>query len=150
MNSDRNPDRIESRPGFYWAMLDTKSALIGLLGSVAGALGLMLASLASHGGDAMQLSGDARLQLGIASAILIAHALLLLLITVFCPQRRSLVHLAACFIIIGLCLFCGDLTARALAEGSLFSNAAPIGGITLMIGWAVLATRFLLRIVRRM
>jgi uncharacterized membrane protein YgdD (TMEM256/DUF423 family) len=53
---------------------------------------------------------------------------------------------AAWALVVGLVLFCGDLSARAFWSTPLFPRAAPSGGIVLMIGWALVALAALLRL----
>jgi len=40
---------------------------------------------------------------------------------------------------LGLALFCGDLLLRHFAGTRLFPMAAPAGGISMMLGWLVVA-----------
>jgi uncharacterized membrane protein YgdD (TMEM256/DUF423 family) len=49
-----------------------------------------------------------------------------------------LARLAGFVLILGLALFCGDLSRRALSGVALLPMAAPTGGVLLMIGWLLI------------
>ncbi|MBW3709867.1 DUF423 domain-containing protein, partial [Streptomyces griseus] len=44
---------------------------------------------------------------------------------------------AGYILVLGLILFCGDLSRRAFSGVALFPRAAPTGGFLLMIGWII-------------
>jgi uncharacterized membrane protein YgdD (TMEM256/DUF423 family) len=48
-------------------------------------------------------------------------------------------HRAGCLFAAGIVLFCGALYAYGMQGTSLIPGMAPLGGITLMGGWALLA-----------
>jgi uncharacterized membrane protein YgdD (TMEM256/DUF423 family) len=50
-----------------------------------------------------------------------------------------LVRVAGYAFIAGLILFCGSLYALALGSPRAFGAVAPIGGLSLMLGWGALA-----------
>jgi uncharacterized membrane protein YgdD (TMEM256/DUF423 family) len=56
-----------------------------------------------------------------------------------------LARLAGYVMVVGLALFCGDLSRRALAGEALAPMAAPTGGVMLMIGWVLVGVAPLLR-----
>ena len=49
-------------------------------------------------------------------------------------------------LVLGLVLFCGDLSRRAFSGVALFPRAAPTGGILLMIGWLLVGISAVLRL----
>ena len=51
--------------------------------------------------------------------------------------NRKLGRLAGFVLALGLVLFCGDLSRRALSGVALAPMAAPTGGVLLMIGWVL-------------
>ena len=53
--------------------------------------------------------------------------------------HRLTTRVAAAALVIGLALFSGDLSLRALKGIPLFPMAAPTGGVILMAGWLVAA-----------
>jgi len=105
-----------------------------------GAAGVISAAMAAHGagGDLLQT----------ASQFLLLHAAALLGLAglggLRGPQRAGLA-LAGLLLILGVTLFAGDLASRALLDDRLFAFAAPAGGTSLILGWAVLAASALLR-----
>ncbi len=96
-------------------------------GALAGALGVGLSAAAAHvtGGN-----------LATAATMILAHAPVLLVLAGrhFAPGRTT----GAWLLVGGLCLFCGDLAARAFIGGRLFPMAAPLGGMLLIGGWLVI------------
>lgn len=107
-------------------------------GGIAGALGVAVSAAGSHGG------GD---NLRIAGQFLLFHAPAFLAIAAvitlrLCHDRIG--RFAILAMMVGLMLFAGDLAARALMGRALFPLAAPIGGISLLIGWLSLAIGALL------
>lgn len=104
--------------------------IIAALASLAGAIGVGEAAVGAH------LSSSPLMQ--IASNFLMLHATAALAIVAFAlhdSAGRTLFLIAATLLIIGLTLFCGDLSVRALLDRSLFPTAAPIGGSLLILGW---------------
>ncbi|HTJ58839.1 MAG TPA: DUF423 domain-containing protein [Devosiaceae bacterium] len=101
--------------------------MLGLAG-MCGAIGVALAAAATHRGEA---------DLGIAANFLLFHAPTLLGISFLARNRLSLI--AGAVLIVGLVLFAGDLTVRALNGTSPFPIAAPIGGTGMIAGWVLLA-----------
>lgn len=113
------------------------SRLIGLLGAVLGLVAVGLAAWASHG-LAATLAGDDLRRVAIAVAMQFGHALLLLVIAAETRHRPApLAALAGLAIVLGVALFCGSLWWRALTGGG--SSWAPVGGLLLMLGWALVA-----------
>ncbi len=113
--------------------------IILALGSLAGLLGVALAAAAAH------LAPTGSLQT--AAQFLLFHAGPLLALGGLSGGgylRPGPARLAAAGLVLGLVLFCGDLSLRALAQTPLFPMAAPSGGLLLMLGWALAALAALL------
>jgi uncharacterized membrane protein YgdD (TMEM256/DUF423 family) len=114
--------------------------LLIVLAGLSGALGVALSAAAAH------ITGG---NLTTAAQFLLFHAPGLLalaaLITVG-AVHPTLAQVAGYMLILGLALFCGDLSRRAFAGVALFPRAAPTGGILLMLGWLLAAVSALLRL----
>lgn len=100
------------------------------LACLAGLLGVALSAAAAHVAGADSAKTAAQFLLFHAPAIL-GFAIL----AVSGLVRPGLARMATGLIVLGLALFCGDLTLRSLAGRPLFPMAAPIGGVVLMGGW---------------
>jgi uncharacterized membrane protein YgdD (TMEM256/DUF423 family) len=98
---------------------------------LAGAAGVILAAAAAHGAGLDVL--------GPASAMLLAHAPVLLILGFGGAARLRFGAVCAGMIVVGLLLFAGDLGLRGLAGVPLFSSAAPIGGSLLIVSWLAIA-----------
>jgi uncharacterized membrane protein YgdD (TMEM256/DUF423 family) len=113
------------------------------LGALAGLIGVVLSAAAAHGPGGPNLET--------ASRYLLLHAPVVL-VTVALARAEAinpgLGRIAGWLIVLGLILFCGDLTMRALRNTALFPMTAPIGGFVLMAGWGLLALAALLRVFR--
>ncbi|HKD38016.1 MAG TPA: DUF423 domain-containing protein [Pirellulales bacterium] len=69
------------------------------------------------------------------------HAIALVLVGLVARGRQPsrMIHIAGAAFLAGLVLFCGGLYAYAVTDNRAFVAAAPIGGISLMVGWLALA-----------
>lgn len=101
-------------------------AAAGLLGLS----GVALAAAASHGADARLLGG--------ASAMCLAHAPALLALTGL-GSRLRLAPAAGAAMAVGTAVFAGDLVLRHASGHGLFPMSAPLGGMIMMLGWALIA-----------
>ncbi len=111
--------------------LATRALIV--LAALSGVLGVGLSAAAAH------ITGG---NLTTAAQFLLFHAPALLAIAAL--TTTGAIHpllgpIAGYVLILGLILFCGDLSRRAFAEAPLFPRAAPTGGILLMIGWIIVA-----------
>lgn len=104
------------------------------LGAAFGLISVAMAAYASHGLE------PARAALANTGASLGAwHGLALIGAGLLAERRRGrLVHLAAGCFAVGTVLFCGGVFLRALTELSI-GLVTPLGGITLLVGWGLLA-----------
>ena len=102
-----------------------------VLASLSGLLGVGLSAAAAH------MTGGS---LATAAQFLLFHApalLALVALSVGGALNVTLARLAGFVMILGLALFCGDLSRRAFSGVPLLPMAAPTGGVLLMIGWVL-------------
>ena len=109
-------------------------SLFLIIAGVFGAAGIALAAAGAHAAPGAGLESAANILLFHALAILGGTALLL---QGMLSRQLALVALAAWAL--GTILFSGDVASRVFLGQRLFPMAAPTGGITLIIGWLVLA-----------
>ena len=103
-------------------------------GAVAGLAGVALAAAAAHGAGGAGLETPAQFCLVHAPALVALGAAIRTGLVL-----RWLGRAAGLVLVLGIVLFCGDLTLRALTGLAPLRLAAPIGGTLLMAGWALLA-----------
>ena len=108
------------------------AAILGLLAVIAGAAGTHALRNTLDAGALRTFETAARFQM--------YHALALIAIGILSIhwQTRALTVSAALFTL-GILLFSGSLYILALSGIGIFGAIAPIGGISLMAGWATLA-----------
>ncbi|NBJ11796.1 DUF423 domain-containing protein [Microvirga arsenatis] len=110
------------------------------LASLSGLLGVALSAAAAH------ITGG---NLATAAQFLLFHAPALLALVALIAAgavNPLLGQIAGYVMVLGLVLFCGDLSRRAFSGVALFPRAAPTGGILLMAGWLLLGVSALLRL----
>ncbi|MCD2472113.1 DUF423 domain-containing protein [Jiella sp. MQZ9-1] len=100
---------------------------VGFAGAL-GAAGVVGAALAAHGG------GDGKF-VAIAASMALFHAPALLALAAVLDRSRRLLGLAGMVMIVGVILFSGDLATRSATGHSLSANAAPTGGLMLILSW---------------
>lgn len=105
-----------------------KRAMLAAAG-LAGAVGVMAAAMASHGGSARNL--------GAIAAIGLAHGPALLALAL--AGRGRMLGIAAALLAVGTAIFVGDLGMREWLGRSLFPGAAPLGGVGMIGGWLAIA-----------
>ncbi|HEY4252612.1 MAG TPA: DUF423 domain-containing protein [Roseomonas sp.] len=107
------------------------------LGALAGLGAVGLSAWAAHGAPSvLQPAALESLRSGITMQGW--HALALLATGLFAERRGGLLaHLAGAAFAIGMVLFCAGVYSGALA-GVHLGPVAPVGGVTLMLGWAML------------
>lgn len=104
-------------------------ALAGLAG-LFGATGVGLAAVGAHRSGSPNIATAAYFLLFHASALTAFCALAL-------ASHARVVLVAASMIAVGVILFSGELVLHALADISLVTRAAPIGGVLMIVGWLV-------------
>ncbi|KAA0108488.1 DUF423 domain-containing protein [Methylobacterium sp. P1-11] len=103
---------------------------LAALACLAGLLGVALSAAAAHIPGADSLKTSAQFLLFHAPAILALIGL-----SAAGLVRAGVARIAAGLLVLGLILFCGDLSVRAWLQHPLFPMAAPTGGFALMAGW---------------
>ena len=104
------------------------------LGGLNGLCAVALGAYAAHGIPMVQAADLVRQ----AAAYQLVHAVLLVAIGGYGDRRPSaMMGAAAMLIVLGIVLFCGALYARGLF-GMSAGPVAPVGGIALILGWAML------------
>ncbi len=114
--------------------------ILVVLASLSGLLGVGLSAAAAH------ITGG---NLTTAAQFLLFHAPALLALAALITAGAvspMLGQIAGYVLVLGLILFCGDLSRRAFSGMALFPRAAPTGGIVLMIGWLLVGVSALLRV----
>jgi uncharacterized membrane protein YgdD (TMEM256/DUF423 family) len=114
--------------------------LLIVLAALSGLLGVGLSAAAAHvtGGN-----------LATAAQFLLFHAPALLALVALVAAgllHPTLAQVAGYMMVLGLVLFCGDLSRRAFSGAPLAPMAAPTGGILLMLGWLLVGLSALLRL----
>lgn len=107
--------------------------LLGMAG-LAGAIGVMAAATASHGGGSRNLAAIA--------AIGLAHGPALLALGL--AGRGRLLGGAGVLLAGGTVVFMADLGVREGLGHGLFPGAAPLGGMVMIAGWLAVALAGLL------
>ncbi len=102
-------------------------------GAVLGLLAVAAAAAAAHGGNPANAPARAS-----AAQMLGWHALAIVAVGLWGAQGGWLTHAAGALFTLGLALFCAAIYVPILGGPSL-GLVAPVGGITLMLGWAALA-----------
>lgn len=113
--------------------------LLVIAAALSGVFGVGLSAAAAHvtGGN-----------LTAAAQFLLFHAPALLALVALSEGGSvspGIARLAGFVLILGLVLFCGDLSRRAFSGVPLVPMAAPTGGVLLMIGWILVGASALLR-----
>ncbi|MCC8552323.1 DUF423 domain-containing protein [Xanthomonas hortorum] len=106
-------------------------SLLAFCGALLAAIAVGLSAYASHGvADAVLQS---RLQL--ASLYAFGHGAVLAVLGT--TETRALGRIGLYLLLIGTLLFAGSLVGGALLQWP--TSLAPVGGVSLMLGWVVLA-----------
>ena len=110
--------------------------IVGCAAAIVGGLGVAAGAYAAHG-----LAGEPRAAalLGTASQYAVWHALA----TFVALSRPRLARTTAGFFLLGALLFAGSVAILAFGGPAGFGILAPVGGLTLITGWLVLAVSFL-------
>jgi uncharacterized membrane protein YgdD (TMEM256/DUF423 family) len=120
--------------------MNLSARILIVLAALSGLVGVGLSAAAAHvtGGN-----------LATAAQFLLFHAPALLALVALIgagPLHPTLAQAAGYAMVLGLVLFCGDLSRRAFSGVPLAPMAAPTGGILLMLGWLLVGLSALLRL----
>ncbi|HZH53409.1 MAG TPA: DUF423 domain-containing protein [Microvirga sp.] len=113
--------------------------ILVVLAALSGVLGVGLSAAAAH------MTGG---NLATAAQFLLFHAPALLALVALSEGGAlspGIARLGGFVLVLGLVLFCGDLSRRAFSGAALAPMAAPTGGILLMLGWILVGAAALLR-----
>ena len=116
-------------------MADRMPSLFPAASGLLGLSGVALAAAASHGADPRLLGG--------ASAMCLAHAPALLALA-GAGRNIRLGAAAGAAMALGTAIFAGDLVLRHITGHGLFPMSAPLGGVLMMAGWALIFVSALL------
>lgn len=104
------------------------AAVFGLLGVAAGAFG-------AHAIEGAQ----AKAWIDTGSKFQLAHVMATLACVSFANWGAPVAMRSAPYFLVGIVLFSGSLYALALGAPKAVAMVAPLGGLSFMIGWAILA-----------
>jgi uncharacterized membrane protein YgdD (TMEM256/DUF423 family) len=120
--------------------MNLAARILLVLASLSGLLGVGLSAAAAH------IAGG---NLATAAQFLLFHAPALLALVALLAAgavNPMLAEIAGYVLVLGLILFCGDLSRRAFSGVALFPRAAPTGGVLVMLGWLLVGASALLRL----
>jgi uncharacterized membrane protein YgdD (TMEM256/DUF423 family) len=104
------------------------------LGALLGLVSVAMAAYASHG-----LAPERAALANTGASLGAWHGLALIGTGLLAERRRGrLVHAAAFCFAAGALMFCGGVFLRALGDASI-GIVTPLGGVTLLVGWGLLA-----------
>lgn len=115
---------------------------------VGAALGLLAVAAGAAGTHALRdaLDADALRVFETAARFQMYHALALLATGLLAMRRQTrMIAAAGALFTLGTLLFSGSLYALALTGVGMLGAVAPVGGVCLMAGWAMLAAAALAR-----
>ena len=132
-----------SDQGFpVWSLWICVGAALGGLAVAVGAAGTHLLET--------RIDSDSLDTLETAVRFQMYHAIALIVLGILAsawPVR--VVTVSAVLLSVGVVIFCGSLYILALSDLAIFGAVAPVGGLSLMAGWAVLAFGAGARLLRR-
>lgn len=105
-----------------------------VLAGLNGAMAVGFAAWGSHG-----LDGDAARWVGLGSQFQLLHAAALLGLARFCAEGRRLFRPAGALMVAGIVLFSGSLYAKALGGALPVPMITPLGGMSFLASWLLLA-----------
>lgn len=109
--------------------------VIGVAAGLLGAAGVAASAAGAHTAPGANL--------GTAGVMLLVHAAALVALAIPSVGAGSVRRVAAFALLVGVCLFAGDLSARAIGRGALFPMAAPLGGLVMIAGWIIAALSYI-------
>lgn len=108
---------------------------IPMIAAVFGLLGVAFGAFGAHGVD----SAQAKAWMDTGSKFQLAHVMATLACVSFGVWGAPFAMRAAPFFLGGIVLFSGSLYALALGAPKIVAMAAPVGGLSFMMGWGILA-----------
>ena len=121
--------------------MNRKSCNWIIVGSLSGAISVLLGAAGSHWLQPLLIEGDYTDTYSTAVRFHMLHSLLLILGAIILDRVRSNLFLLASLwlSLLGLAIFCGSLYVLSVTQFSILGAIAPIGGIFLILGWLSLA-----------
>ena len=110
-----------------------------ILAGLNGAMAIAFAAWGAHG-----LDGDAARWVERGSQFQLLHAVALLALARHCAERRRLFRPAGTLMVVGIVMFSGSLYLKALGSSLPLPMVTPLGGISLIASWLLLALAGLL------
>ncbi|TWU07859.1 DUF423 domain-containing protein [Stieleria varia] len=128
------------------AVTRLQARLIGAAG-ITGALGVLIGAFGAHGleGYLVGMGLDAELiakrmdQFDVGARYHLIHGVALLGLAVAAPIVPSLARWSAWLMLIGLVLFSGSLYILVATNTPWLGAITPLGGLSWIVGWAILA-----------
>ena len=111
--------------------------LLVVVAGLMGAAGVATAAAGAH------VSGGGFLPIAANFLMIHAAAVVALAAAAVAAGRRTF-QVAAALLAVGAIVFSGDLVARELLEIRLLPNAAPTGGVLMILGWLATAVAAIL------
>lgn len=113
------------------------------LSAIGALLAMINIGLSAAGSHAFVLNPIEKSWFDIASQYIYIHALAIIAAGFLAQHFSSrLIQTGAFFLLAGMILFPGSLYVLAIFKFRLFPMSTPLGGISFMIGWALLAIGF--------
>ena len=109
-----------------------------IAGAVLGALAVAAGAFGAHALEA-RLAPDRLNQWELAARYQMYHALALVAVGLAGERIGNSVNTAGWFFVVGTVIFCGTVYALALGSPRWFGAITPFGGVSLIIGWIMLA-----------
>ena len=112
------------------------------LGGIFGGLGVLLGAFGAHSLKASLTEKSlATFQTGVQSQFM--HSLALILVGIlamqFSDEHQKKIQRPGWFFLVGIVLFSGSLYSLALGGPRWLGPVTPLGGLSFMIGWVLLA-----------
>jgi len=105
---------------------------------VSGCFSVLFSAWLAHGGQALPLEAQGRLDTAVTFQLI--HTLALLASLVWARQQASKILMLACLcFILGILCFSGSLYAKTFFDFILIGKLAPFGGMLMALAWLLLA-----------
>lgn len=114
--------------------------VFGFLGALFAGLGVLAGAFGTHGLRASKTAREMEIWTT-ASIYQLFHGIALLLLVALSSRMASekAARASGWLFVAGVLIFCGSLYAIVLTGQTSLGRIAPIGGLSLMVGWAVFA-----------
>ena len=135
MQSER--ERAVERPPEYAGRVAASTWVVA--GGVLGLLGVVMGAAGAHALEG-RIAAESLDTIETAVRFQMYHAIALVALGgLGRVWRTRVVMLSGALLLLGTVVFCGSLYLLALLDIGVFGAVAPVGGLSLMAGWATLA-----------